>query len=440
MSSTHTYRAPLLRRILPWIYVVVFFVTAPLLVFYTAGYRYNFKKGAIERNGTLIVDSIPTGATVVVDGKETGQKTPVTFQQMTPGWHTVFVTKPGYGSWQQDILVRAERVAFTNHIRLWRQGDPTLVSSGPYIRLENAPDKERLLAFQATDTGVSAGWWSPTQSATVATIPITSSSIRTMPLRWRTNGEAVLLGGTATIPNSWLLTSARAQTNIETLPDGRYHWSGNDLIGVNEKVTLTIDGRSGAIERETLDRETIERSDSITLRTSPSSTHLLLSDESFLGKLFSLPAGSWSIHEWVRPYLFLSDGSRWLGIRLRLGVLPNLLRVEGDRPRWSPDTKNPRAAFITDYEVILWTPESPARVVWRQSTPIRDAVWNTDGEVLYVADAQTIFALTLDTTQDPRPIPLAVFDEVFDVAVQEDTIFAVGTRGDVRGIFRLPGM
>ena len=183
MSSTHSYRTPLIRRILPWIYVVIFFVTAPLVVFYTSGYRYNFKKGAVERNGTLIVDSIPTGGDVSIDNQASGEKTPITFQQMTPGWHSVRVTKAGYGSWQQEVFVRAERVSFIDHVGLWKLGDPVLISSGDYVRLENDLARERLLAFRTIDQTLQIGWWSPTQSANY--VPFPAARGIDYPLRWQ---------------------------------------------------------------------------------------------------------------------------------------------------------------------------------------------------------------------------------------------------------------
>lgn len=438
MSSTHSYRAPLIRRILPWIYVGLFLVTAPLLIFYTSGYRYNFKKGVIERNGTLIVDSIPSGSDVFIDHQPSGEKTPVTFQQMAPGWHSVRVTKAGYGSWQQEVFVRAERVSFIDRVRLWKQGDPVLVSRGNYVRLKSDPAGERMLAFKHVEQDLQIGWWSPIQSANFVPFPVVHGE--DYPLRWRSDGEAVVLGGTAAIPDTWFVKAARARTSIESVPDGRYHWSGAKLIGVAANSSLTVDVENGQIERRVLPALTHETSGSIELRTSTSTGRLLLADSSFLGRLFSLPSGNWSIHEWRRPYLFVSDGRHWLGTRLRLGSLPDTVRVEGDYPRWSPDLKNPRAAFVNEHEISIWSPEGPATVIWRQSTPILSAVWNEDGNVLYVADAQRVFALALDSGQDVKPVHLGTFDRVWDVTVQGTSIFAVGERGQDRGIFKLPGM
>ena len=77
------YRPPFHRRILPWIFTIIFFVAAPALVFYTAGYRWNPKKEKIERNGTLIIDSTPADARVYLNGRDTGETTPISFTSTT---------------------------------------------------------------------------------------------------------------------------------------------------------------------------------------------------------------------------------------------------------------------------------------------------------------------------------------------------------------------
>ena len=153
--SRSVYRPPFLRQILPWIYVLVFLLVAPILIFYTAGYRYNPKKGVIERNGTLIVDTTPAGAEVFIDDVDTHERTPISFQNMAPGWHHVRVVVPGYSGWEKYLEVRAERVTFANNIWLWRKNEPGMVLPGQFERAENDPvrDKLFLLTIGATSTG-----------------------------------------------------------------------------------------------------------------------------------------------------------------------------------------------------------------------------------------------------------------------------------------------
>ncbi len=121
------YHPPFHRRILPWLYIAIFLGTAPLLIFYTAGYRYNPKKHQIERSGTLIIDTIPKGARVSLDGRDSQEVSPITFQNIPPGWHEDRHTKNGYFPWQSILDIRAEQVTFANNLWLWRQSIPSFL-------------------------------------------------------------------------------------------------------------------------------------------------------------------------------------------------------------------------------------------------------------------------------------------------------------------------
>src|SRR5689334_14530175 len=123
------FKTPFHRRIIPWLYVFIFLGLAPILIFYTAGYRYNPKKNALEKNGSLIIDSIPAGAQVYLDGQATGDTTPVTIQNVTPGLHAIRVERPGDIAWQKNLEVHAEQVTFANKIWLWHLTEPMFVKA-----------------------------------------------------------------------------------------------------------------------------------------------------------------------------------------------------------------------------------------------------------------------------------------------------------------------
>ena len=58
--------------------------------------------------GTLVVASKPTGARVVLDGREAG-KTPLTLRDVKPGSHKVRLELTGYRSWSSTVRVAAGR-------------------------------------------------------------------------------------------------------------------------------------------------------------------------------------------------------------------------------------------------------------------------------------------------------------------------------------------
>lgn len=123
------YSPPFHRRIVPWIFAAVFLAAAPVLVFYTAGYRWNPKKEKVERNGTLIIGTRPTGARIFLNGNDKGETTPVTIQNIRPGSYNIRVQKDGYHPWEKMMDIQAERVTFANDIPLFKISEPVFAGS-----------------------------------------------------------------------------------------------------------------------------------------------------------------------------------------------------------------------------------------------------------------------------------------------------------------------
>ncbi len=55
----------------------------------------------------IFVESRPPGADIFIDGFPTDQKTPCLAGKLSPGWHRIFVSKPGYYP-EEEILELAE--------------------------------------------------------------------------------------------------------------------------------------------------------------------------------------------------------------------------------------------------------------------------------------------------------------------------------------------
>jgi len=50
-------------------FIVIFLITAPIVVLYTAGYRWNEKKVRLEKVGLIFLRSRPSGAQIFLDDK-----------------------------------------------------------------------------------------------------------------------------------------------------------------------------------------------------------------------------------------------------------------------------------------------------------------------------------------------------------------------------------
>lgn len=99
------------RRYIFLLFLLTFFVSAPLVVLYTAGYRYNFSTGTVLRTGILSAASIPKGATVFIDGIASGE-TPLIIKTIIPGVHTIKIEAEDYLPWQKNIRIESRQTAF----------------------------------------------------------------------------------------------------------------------------------------------------------------------------------------------------------------------------------------------------------------------------------------------------------------------------------------
>lgn len=436
-SPKPSYKPPFVRQVLPWLFILAFCITAPLIILYTSGYRYNLKKGFIERNGTFIIDSTPSNADIFIDGRATGERTPITLQNIVPGWHTIRVEKSKYTPWQDTLLVRAERVTFANQIWLWRTGEASLVQEGNLVTLQTDPLREKALIVSQTDAGLTSQIWTPGQSlATGTPLPAAASTTNALVTRWSSDGQGATLTDEQT-NTTWWLHTLRGKTTLETLPKGTYHWSGAELIGNSGTASLRFNASLGTITTIPSAKNVVEESGELQIQSSTSTEHRTLLDGSFLTRHFLLPTGKWVFDEIRRPFVLLRDGIRWLAVEIKFGQ-PYAETLEGDYPRWSPERTSARAVFLKKNELWLWTMGEAPTLLWRQSEPLVQVVWHRSGTVLLVADRTHLFALDLTAPTTGLTAPLATFDDIKDLTIIDRTPYLIASKDGKSGIWRLP--
>jgi len=96
------------RRVLFFLLAVTFILGGTLVaILYLRGFKIDTKKKAITRTGLLVVESIPSGAQVFLDGRLTSA-TNTTIGYLTPKKYQLKLTKEGYISWEKEIEIRAD--------------------------------------------------------------------------------------------------------------------------------------------------------------------------------------------------------------------------------------------------------------------------------------------------------------------------------------------
>jgi len=116
------------RRILYISFIIVFFLAAPPLVLYTAGFRYDFEYNRVVETGSMVVKSTPSNALVFINGEAYPDPTPTIINTILPGKINLLVQKEGYYSWEKIIEIKGRVTSFEENVVLFAQSEPEALS------------------------------------------------------------------------------------------------------------------------------------------------------------------------------------------------------------------------------------------------------------------------------------------------------------------------
>lgn len=113
------------RRIIMAGWIFLFFLITPLVIFYTAGYRYDFASGQIKETGVLSIDVLPRDTKVFLNGVEIKKRQPIRLANRAPGTYHLRLEKNGYKPWEKDIAIESKKTTYLKQITLIREASPS---------------------------------------------------------------------------------------------------------------------------------------------------------------------------------------------------------------------------------------------------------------------------------------------------------------------------
>ncbi len=108
-----------LRFLIFLLFALVFLISAPLLVLYTAGYRLDLSNASIVHTAVFSTTTNPKGATVYIDNTPSSDKTPSVIETVLPGKRTVRIEKDGYLPWRQTLDFKSRETTFALDVVLF---------------------------------------------------------------------------------------------------------------------------------------------------------------------------------------------------------------------------------------------------------------------------------------------------------------------------------
>jgi len=120
------------RRIIFFLFLMVFIILAPLITLYAWGYSFDWEEKTIVATGGIYLRTHPSGAEIYINDKLRG-KTNKFIRRLVPKLYEIKIIKDNYHSWQKNLLVEPRLVAKANNI--------LLVPFNPKISLITKDDK-----------------------------------------------------------------------------------------------------------------------------------------------------------------------------------------------------------------------------------------------------------------------------------------------------------
>lgn len=133
------------------VFFLVFFITAPLMIFYTAGFRYNWQKGKVENVGVLILDVQPPTSHLYLNNTLLDNARPLRLTDLLPNFYSIRAEKDGYFPWQKNLEVRGRESTLVYDIALFKKQTPQWLETGSLTGFSLSPDNN-ILIFQKLNT------------------------------------------------------------------------------------------------------------------------------------------------------------------------------------------------------------------------------------------------------------------------------------------------
>lgn len=149
---THMYKRPSKRAERARLFALYTFMTSVvaiavvLFLLVVTNYRYNHDSGRLEQRSLIQFASTPSGAYVSVDERLLSSRTS-TKSTVSPGKHTVEVSRQGYHSWEVDVVTSRGELVWLDYVRLVPKQlkVESIAKFGVVTAGSTSPDKKQMI-------------------------------------------------------------------------------------------------------------------------------------------------------------------------------------------------------------------------------------------------------------------------------------------------------
>lgn len=147
------------RKVLFFVFLVLYLILCPLLVLYSFGYIFNPIKQEMTRTGLIYLSSMPEGADIYFEKSRYREKTPAGIGSLIAGNYKITLKLKGHKPWVHTISVRKGKVSSFKNILLIPKNWPVKnLLPGPYVKLIPAAGADYFLIAKSSNLGSYAAY------------------------------------------------------------------------------------------------------------------------------------------------------------------------------------------------------------------------------------------------------------------------------------------
>lgn len=435
------------RKVFFFLFVVGFLIIAPIIVFYTAGYRYSFGAGRFVQTGILSVTSVPKDARILLDDQVINQKTPAIVKNILPGEHIARIEKDGYLPWLKRLSFYSRVTTFIHKAILFLDEPASLTHEAHVNESVTLPSGQKIAYAKQEGRGQEV-WTFKTDGTQTMIARIPPVSI-TPTLAWSADGSFLSLqtplrnGISASFVNS--ITGMTINLPSSSEKDGWWDaTSGNKYYTITSSgvFQFDIDTRAQTILPKGTLAATEDGTQFLLLQTTPQGLALVrhnVSDPLGARVLTHLPFGSYRFRQSPQELILLEEQGRHRIILLAESGDEARVLLNAPASLWQWEPGGQRIMFSDGFDLHLYRPDANVdTIITRQSKRITSMAWHPEGSAVIFAQEDGLFGMELDTRDSLNSVQLETGQGFTSVIVDDrgKNAYFIGTINGVSGLFR----
>ncbi|HAZ28158.1 MAG TPA: hypothetical protein DCY48_00045 [Candidatus Magasanikbacteria bacterium] len=166
MTYPNTFLTRRLRRAIMIGLIAIFSISAPMLIFYTIGYRIDFRTFHVQQTGVVSITIRPADANIFINALPVSSKkigifsgeTSARITNLKPGAYRIRIEKEGYYPWEKEMPVESTQTTYIRDLSLMKKASPVRLN---FFSATTTPehvvfshDGQYAMAQQQTETGI----------------------------------------------------------------------------------------------------------------------------------------------------------------------------------------------------------------------------------------------------------------------------------------------